>query len=136
MQPEKLTQLEKQHNDQSIRLTTVENTLDNLRPVVSELKEVAKELHGLTVTIAKNTVSQDALKTSQDALQVEYEKAERKASLRYDKLEAKVHTITNEVAENRPLLTALKGFHNKIFYAGIFLITLAVAVIGYVVKAG
>lgn len=124
MQQEKIDQLAKESSEHKERINSLENSLENVKPLVEELKEVVKVLHNHSIVMAESTASHNEVIRVID-----------RVMKRQDKLEAQTQANTNEIAAARPAIQTMNDLSKKMMYAGIFLLTLSVGIVGYAFKS-
>lgn len=148
MPQEKINQLEIQQNEHRERLASIENSLENVKPLVvalvGELKEVTKELHSNQLVMAKFIASHDETtrlltKAAENQEKNKEESAknlvmmEERLKRKFDRLEDQVSYNTGKIAAAEPLLISIGGFSQKAVYFCLFLIALLVTGLGVTV---
>jgi len=123
MQQEKIDQLAKESIEHKERISSLENSLENVKPLVEELKEVTKVLHNHSIVMAESTASHN-----------ETVRMLERVMKRQDKLEAQSLSNTNEIAAARPAIKTMNDLSKKMMYFGFFMIALSIAVVAYMVK--
>lgn len=124
MQQEKFDQLAKESSDHKERITSIEVSLDNIKPLVNKLDRVVDSINKLAISLAENTISHN------NAVKM----AER-GGKRMDKLESQILSNTNEIAAARPAIKTMNDIGRKMMYLGFFMISLSVAVVAYAIKS-
>ncbi len=123
MQEEKISQLEKQTSVHAEKINSIEVSLENVRPLVEELKIVAKGLNDQTIALVKFTASHD-----------ETVRALERVTKRQDKMESQTQANTNEIAAARPAIKTMNELSKKMMYFGFFMVALSIAIVAYMVK--
>lgn len=123
MPQEKIDQLEKQTSEHRERINSIENSLENVKPLVEELKIVAQGLNAQTIALVKFTASHD-----------ETVRALERVTKKQDKIELQIQSNTNEIAAARPAIKTMNELSKKMMYFGIFMLALSVSVAIYAVK--
>lgn len=123
MQQEKIDQLAKESSEHKERITSIEVSLDNIKPLVSKLDSVVDSINKLAISLAENTISHN------NAVSM----AERGVK-RMDKLENQILSNTNEIAAARPAIKTMNDLSKKMMYFGFFMVALSIGVVAYMVK--
>lgn len=148
MPQEKIERLERRQNKDRERLASIENSLENVTPLVvalvGELKEVTKELHSNQLVMTRFIASHDETaraiikeseiqeKNRKEAREFQ-EKMEEGIRRRFDRLEDQVSYNTGKIAAAEPVLVSISGFSQKAVYFSLFLIALTVTGLGVAV---
>ena len=123
MQDKKLEQLEKRTSVHSERITSIELSLDNIKPLVSKLDSVVDSINKLAISLAENTISHNnAIKMAERGVK------------RMDKLEDQILSNTNEIAAARPAIKTMNDLSKKMMYFGFFMVTLSICIVAFMVK--
>ena len=123
MPQEKLDLLAKQTAEHGAKINSIEASLENVKPLVEELKIVAKGLNDQTIALIKFTASHDETVRALD-----------RVTKRQDKQENLTQANTNEIAAARPAIKTMNNIGSKLMYFGFFMITLSIGVVAYVIK--
>jgi len=123
MQQEKIDQLAKESSEHKERITSIEVSLDNIKPLVSKLDSVVDSINKLAISLAENTSSHN------NAVNM----AERGVK-RMDKLETQIRENTNEIAAARPAIKTMNDLSKKMMYFGFFMIVLSISIAAYAFK--
>lgn len=123
MQQEKIDQLAKESSEHKERINSLENSLENVKPLVVGLKEVVQVLHEHAIVMTESTASHNEAIRMIDRIMK-----------RQDKIEDQTKTNTNEIAAARPAIQTMNDLSKKMMYFGFFMVTLSLGVIGFMVK--
>ena len=123
MQQEKIDQLEKQTSEHAKKIDSIENSLENIKPLVDEIKKVVDAVHELSITLSQNTSSNNETVRTMD-----------RVMKRQDKQEAQTQANTNELAEARPVIRTMADLSKKMMYFGLFMVTLSISIAAFVFK--
>ncbi len=123
MQEEKIDQLAKESSEHKERIISLENSLENVKPLVEGLKDVVIVLHEHAIVMTASTASHN-----------ETVRMLERVMKRQDKLEAQSLANTNEIAAARPAIKTMNDLSKKMMYFGFFMIALSIGVVAYMVK--
>jgi len=123
MQQEKINKLEQLTSVHQEKINSLENSLENVKPLVVGLKEVVTVLHEHSITMAKNTASHN-----------ETIRAIDRVHKRQDKLEALVLANTNELSAARPVIATMMNIGKVVMYFALSLVTMSLAIFAYIAK--